>query len=107
MTTKYKNVYIQNTSTIAGPYESNGPLKEYFDKYLKDDLYAGAKSWEKAEINLLKESINILLNKTKLKDTDINLMISGDLQNQISSSNYTSREFNIPFLGIYSIKIKT
>ena len=29
-------------------------------------------------------------------------MLSGDLQNQIASSNYMSREFNIPFLGIYN-----
>lgn len=29
-------------------------------------------------------------------------MISGDLQNQIAASDYMSRSFDIPFLGIYS-----
>ena len=32
MTNIYKNVYIKETSTIAGIYEANGQLKKYFDK---------------------------------------------------------------------------
>ena len=102
MTTTYKNVYVKNTSTIAGIYESNGPLKEYFDKCYTKDLYFGEKSWEKAEVKLLKDSISLLLEKEKLKDSDIDILLSGDLQNQIAASDYTAREFNIPFLGIYN-----
>ena len=102
MTTKYKNVYIENTSTIAGTYEANGPLKKYFDKTYTKDLYFGEKSWEKAEIKLLKDSIDLLLEKTKTKENKIDLIISGDLQNQISASNYAIRNYNIPFLGIYN-----
>ena len=102
MTNKYNNVYIEETSTIAGIYESNGPLKRYFDKIYQKDLYFNEKSWEKAEIHLLKESIKLLLAKSKKKDTDIDLIISGDLQNQISASNYAVREYKIPFLGIYN-----
>lgn len=102
MTTTYKNVYIKETSTIAGVYEANGPLKKEFDKIYTKDLYFGSNSWEKAEIKLLKESINILLEKSKLEEKDVDLLISGDLQNQIASSDYASREFNIPFLGVYN-----
>ena len=32
MTYKYNNVYIKDSYTIAGMYESDGPLKKYFDK---------------------------------------------------------------------------
>ena len=102
MTSTYKNVYIEDTATVAGMYEANGPLSKYFDKLYTDDLYFGEKSWEKAEIKLLKDSINILLNKTKKKDKDINLIMSGDLINQIATSNYGIRDFKIPFLGIYN-----
>ena len=102
MTNKYKNVYVQETSTIAGVYESKGPLKNYFDKTYEKDLYFGEKSWEKAEIKLLKESIDTLLEKTKTKDKEVDLLIAGDLQNQIAASNYTMRNLNIPFLGIYN-----
>ncbi len=102
MTRKYKNVYIKETYTIAGPYENDGPLNKYFDKTYKKDLYFGEKSWEKAEIKLLKEAINSIIRKSKLKQDNIDLIISGDLQNQIASSNYAIREFDIPFLGIYN-----
>lgn len=102
MTNTYKNVYIENTATIAGVYEAEGPLAKYFDKSYTKDLYFGEKSWEKAEIRLLKDTISLILDKTNKKDSDINLIISGDLQNQIASSDYAIREFDIPFLGIYN-----
>ena len=102
MTIKYKNVYIKNTATIAGIYEKNGPLKDYFDKYLEKDLYNNESSWEKAEIKLLKDSINLLLEKEKLSPKDIDILISGDLQNQIAASDYAAKYFDIPFLGIYN-----
>lgn len=102
MTSTYKNVYIKESSTIAGIYEANGPYKKYFDKVYTKDLYFGETSWEHAEIKLLKDTIQLLLKKTKTKADDINLLISGDLQNQIASSDYAAREFNIPFLGIYN-----
>ena len=102
MTITFKNVYIKETSTIAGIYEANGPLRSEFDKTYTKDLYFGESSWEKAEIKLLYDSISLLLKKSKQKETDIDLLISGDLQNQIASSDYASRKFNIPFLGIYN-----
>lgn len=102
MTNTYKNVYIKEASTIAGIYEANGPLKKYYDKTYTKDLYFNEKSWEKAEIKLLEDSITTLLKKAKVKQEDINLIISGDLQNQIASSDYAIRKFNIPFLGIYN-----
>ena len=102
MTTTYKNVYIKETGTIAGTYEANGPLKDYYDKTYTKDLYFGETSWEHAEIKLLKDTISLLLRKSKMKESDVDLLISGDLQNQIASSDYASREFNIPFLGIYN-----
>ncbi len=101
MTQRYKNVYVQDTATVSGPYEAKGPLGKYFDKSY-DDLYTGEKSWELSEVHLLTDSLEILLHKTHLKKEDISLMISGDLLNQITSSCYAAEPFKIPFLGIYS-----
>ena len=39
---------IIGTYNIVGPKEGQGPLKEYFDKILEDDLN-GTESFEKAE----------------------------------------------------------
>lgn len=101
MTTKYNNVYIEDTYTICGNYENDGPLSKYFDKKYEKDLYFNEKSWEKAEAHLLKEANKNILNKNKLKDSDIDLLISGDLQNQIAASDYMARDFDIPFIGVF------
>ena len=101
MTTNYKNVYIMDTYTVCGPYENDGPLSNYFDKKYEKELYFGEKSWEKAEVKLLKDAIVNILKKNKLKDEDIDLLVSGDLQNQIAASDYMARDFNIPFMGIF------
>lgn len=101
MTFHYNNVYINGASTVAGPYEAKGPLGNQFDKTYKD-LYNGEKTWEQAEVELLKESMDILLKKTKKKKEDIDLAIAGDLLNQITSSCYAIEQLNLPFLGIYS-----
>lgn len=101
MTTNYKNTYIMDTYTVCGNYENDGPLFKYFDKKYEKDLYFGEKSWEKAEVHLLKEANNNILKKNKLKESDIDLLISGDLQNQIAASDYMARDFDIPFMGIF------
>lgn len=102
MTYKFKNVYIKDSYTICGIYEGNGPLAKKFDKIYNKDFYYGEKSFEKAETKLLKDNINFLLKKSNLGEKDIDLIVSGDLQNQISASNYALKDYNIPYLGIFS-----
>lgn len=102
MMLNFRNVYLDNASTVCGPYEAKGPLAKNFDKCYKDDLYCKEKSFEKAEIRLLEDSIKILLKKTKLTPKDIDLVISGDLLNQITASCYGTLKLKSPFLGIYT-----
>ena len=100
MTFKYKNVYINETSTITGPYEKKGPLNNFFDKSY-DDLYFGEDSWEKAEIKLVRDSIHMLLKKNGLKKEEIDLVIGGDLLNQITATTYGAYGVGKGFIGIY------
>ena len=100
MTFKYNNVYINDTATITGPYEANGPLSKYFDKSY-NDLYFNTKSWELAEIKLIEESIDILLNKVGKTKFDVDVLVSGDLLNQIVATNYAASSLDIPLIGIY------
>lgn len=102
MTSKFNNVYVGNTATIASVYEKDGPLADYFDLVYDKDLYYGCDTFERAEEKLLHDSIKRLLDKSKLQSNDINYIISGDLQNQIAASDYAVRDFNIPFLGIFN-----
>ena len=101
MTFNYKNVYVGGATTVAGPYEKKGPYGDKFDKTF-EDLYNGEKTWEMAESKALEESINILLKKTGKEKDDIDVVLAGDLLNQITSSCYSIEKFDIPFLGLYS-----
>ncbi len=101
MTFKYNNVYINETSTVVGPYENIGPLSKFFDKKY-DDFYFGEKTWEQAEIRAIKDSVEILLNKLNIKSNKVDVHIGGDLLNQIVATNYASCEIGIPLIGIYS-----
>jgi len=101
VTTKYNKVYINEVSTITGPYEKDGPLSKYFDKSYKD-LYFGEKTWEQAEVKLIIDSVDMVLNKVNKIKSDIDLHISGDLLNQVTASSYAASVLKIPFLGIYS-----
>lgn len=101
MTFKYKNVFINDTATVTGKYEKQGPLNKYFDKSY-DDFYFGTNTWEQAESKLIEDSVDILLNKINKTKFDINLFISGDLLNQTVPSNCAASSLKIPFLGIYN-----
>ena len=101
MTFKYKNVYVEATSTVAGPYEKNGLLSKYYDKCY-DDLYFNENTWEQAEIRSILDSIDILLNKINKTTSQIDLHLGGDLLNQIVATNYASSKLEIPFIGLYS-----
>lgn len=101
MTFKYKNVYINDASTVVGRYEKNGPLSSYFDKSY-NDFYFNKKTWEQAESFLIEDSVDLLLNKISKTRFDIDLFISGDLLNQVVASNYAASNLKIPYLGIYN-----
>lgn len=102
MTSKFNNVYIGEKYTIAGIYEKDGPISDYFDLIYDKDFYYGCNTFEKAEEKMLANSIEKLINRAKVIDSDIDYIISGDLENQIAASDYAMRDFNIPFLGIFS-----
>ncbi len=101
MTFKYNNVFIKETATVTGPYESNGPLGKYFD-HSYNDFYFQENTWEQAESRSIIDALDILLNKAKITRNDIDLFISGDLLNQLTSSNYAASTLPFPYIGVYA-----
>ena len=97
MTNSYDNIYINEVSSVTGPYEGNGPFSKLYDKSY-NDFYFGEKSFETAESKLIDESVDILLSKIGKTRFQIDLHISGDLMNQLTSSNYAASRLGIPFL---------
>ncbi len=91
---------IISTATIVGPKEGEGPLAQYFDNILEDDLF-GESSWEKAESKLTKESVKAALSKAKLTESHMDYMFGGDLLNQLMATSFAARDLEIPFFGLY------
>ncbi len=91
---------IVATGTIAGPKECQGVVGKLVDKALTDDLF-GESTYEKAECKMLSYAISQAIENAKLTEKDIDLLVSGDLLNQIISASFAARDFEIPFLGVY------
>ena len=89
------------TGTVAGPKESAGIVGKYVDKTLADDMF-GESTYEKAECKMLSFAISKAIENAGLTEQDIDLLISGDLLNQIISASFAARDFTFPFLGVYS-----
>ena len=97
---KFKNVYLNDYYTIVGPLEKNSHLKRL--DMVMDDYYIGEKTFEQAEVKMQQIVIDNIIGKNNLNISDIDLLVGGDLTNQIAISNYSAKNYNIPFLGLYS-----
>lgn len=91
---------ILTSACIAGVKEGEGPLAEYFDEILKDDLY-DEQTWEKAESKLQKSTLEKLFTKSNIPISSIDYIFAGDLLNQCAGSHYGLKQSGIPFFGLY------
>ena len=87
-------------ASVAGKKESEGPLAHCFDVTSKDTHF-GQKTWEQAEKQLQKITLDTLLKKTGLARQELGMVFSGDLLNQCIGSSFTLRNTGIPHLGLY------
>ena len=91
---------IIGSYSIVGPKEGLGSLKNYFDYIMKDDLY-GEKTYEKAERKMVEQAVQGAICNADIKAKDLQLFISGDLLNQIITSSFAARAFDVPYLGLF------
>lgn len=87
--------------TVVGPMEGQGPLRDFFDMILDDNLIEGGKSWEESEQKSMQHSMELALEKAQMQAGQLEVYLAGDLLNQIITSNFTARFLGIPFLGLY------
>ncbi len=91
---------VYGIGTVAGKKEAEGPIGVYFDSV--SDRDGGVKgSFELDERKMLESAVDILLNKTKIDERDVDYILMGDLLNQIATSAYTARDVAIPYIGVY------
>ena len=86
--------------SIVGSNEHEGPLGYCFDQFSLDDKFE-KDSWEKAESEMQRLAVLGALKRADLKDTDIDILLAGDLLNQCVGSNYGLVDFDIPYIGLY------
>ncbi len=100
-TVVFKNPpHIFAAAAVGGNEEGKGPLAKYFDKIFTD-AYLGEASWEHAESKLQFHAVNMLLEKSGVPASNIDMMFGGDLINQCTSSYFAARDLALPLYGIY------
>lgn len=100
-TIEFKNKpVIIGSYSIVGPKEGKGNFGPYFNYVVKDDCF-GEESYEKAEKKMLESAIVGAIEDAKIKPSDVGIILSGDLLNQIISSSYAARNFDVSFLGLF------
>lgn len=97
---KFKNVFLNEASSIVGKKEYEGPLGNRFDGF-EEDEYFGCNSFEDAESEMARRNINMLLAKASSSIEDIDLIIGGDLINQCTATSFAINGTSLPFLGLY------
>ncbi len=98
---KFKNTpRIVGRMSVVGEKESKGPLGKYFTQCETDDKM-GEKTFERAEIRMFDCAVRGAIRDARMDIEDIDVMISGDLLNQMTTSSYAARDIGIPHIGIY------
>ncbi len=92
---------ILATAAVVGPMEGQGPLGHLCDEVTQDCLL-GQASWERAEVRYLEKAVQKATAKAGLKLGDLDLVVAGDLLNQLAASSFAGRTLDRPFLGIFA-----
>ena len=95
-----RDIYINSAYTVGGKTESEGPIGALINITTGDDMF-GEDTFEKAERKYFLTAAKGALREAGMEKGDADIMIAGDLLNQIVSAGYAARELQIPFLGVY------
>ena len=88
------------SACTGGKKESEGPLRAEFD-ILNDDSLFGKSSWEKAESEMQRLTLERALIKAERSPAAVDFLFAGDLQSQCTASTFGNCEAGIPFFGLY------
>jgi len=86
---------------VVGPKEGEGPLGGEMD-HICPSLHLERDSFEKAEQQMQEMAAELALRKAGLSAADIDLMLGGDLLNQIMPTCLTARKLARPFCGMFT-----
>ena len=87
-------------ASVAGQKEKDGPYGDRFDQVIPDELN-GENSFEAAERSMLEAAVKLCAGKAGCTPHDVQMLLAGDLLNQIISAGFAARNLQIPFYGLY------
>ena len=93
-------VSIYAHAAAVGGAEAEGPLGALFDYHDPTDRF-GADTWEKSEESLSRTVLNLALVRAGESQDGIDLLFSGDLQNQCVASSAGCGSMGVPYVGLY------
>ncbi len=91
---------IRAWATVVGKKEHDGPLGGDFDLHCEDDRF-GMDTWEKAESEMQRLVLGMLMKKSGCREEDIGAVFAGDLLNQCTGSSFGLLDSGIPYFGLY------
>lgn len=96
----YNTPRITGRMSVVGEREGKGPVGKFFSRCETDDKL-GEKTFERAEIRMFDTAVRGAVRNAGLETDDIDVIISGDLLNQMTTSSYAARDIGVPHIGIY------
>lgn len=88
---------VVGSYSVAGKREAKGPIGEYFSETFVDCLW-GEKTHEQCEQKMFETAIKGAVAEAGVKPE---LILGGDLLNQITSTSFAARGFDSMFVGLY------
>ena len=93
-------VSIIASGAYVGAKEGAGPFCCYFNNVATTDTM-GEKTFEKAERKFFEMALKETLASNRLKVSDLDYVVGGDILNQLVSINYTARDYGLALVGLY------
>ena len=93
-------ISVSSFSAIGGKKEGEGPYGSCFD-YIDTDGYFGQKSFERAESAMQGLALQNAVEKRKITPEELSFIIGGDLLDQCIGTSFGTKDFSVPFLGVY------
>lgn len=87
-------------ASVVGQKEKDGPYGTLFDQVIEDELN-GENSFEGAERSILEQAVKLCAEKANTTLEQVQMLLAGDLLNQIISAGFAARNLGIPFYGLY------
>ena len=91
---------IISSCAFVGSEEKNGPMGHRFLNFSMDNKF-GKKTWEKAESEMQRLALSGALKNGGITDTEVDILLAGDLLNQCVGSSFGLVDFDIPYIGLY------